>query len=82
VHWHLGVRAAVNGQGRSGDVLGLGARQERHSVGDVVRTAIPAWFAVTSFGPSSHANAFVNAASVEFDAAYTPRTGAGTRSAK
>lgn len=38
----LGVRAAINGQRRAGDVLGLGARQERHSVGDVVRSAIPA----------------------------------------
>src|SRR5258705_4157945 len=33
---------------------------------------------VTSFGPSSRANAFVNATSADFDAAYTPRTGVGT----
>lgn len=37
----LGVRAAVNGQRRASDVLGLGARQERNGVGDVVRLAIP-----------------------------------------
>ncbi|MGY2906579.1 hypothetical protein ACVWVY_005600 [Bradyrhizobium sp. URHC0002] len=32
---------------------------------------------MTSFGPSSRANAFVNAASADFDAAYTPRTAIG-----
>src|SRR6266702_5212831 len=37
---------------------------------------------VMSFEPSSRASPFVNAISADFDAAYTPSTGEGTRSAK
>src|ERR1700743_538814 len=38
----LSVRAAVNGQCRAGDVLGLVACQERHGIGDVVDLAVAA----------------------------------------
>lgn len=39
---HLGVRAAVDGQRRAGDVLSFLARQERYRVGDIIRRAKPA----------------------------------------